>query len=240
MQSDDASFGFRIWGVDDVVYGPVELPILVEWVKEERVTAQTWVHNAQSDSWQKAPRVPELRMFFRNEQNAGDGSQLAAQLGHFSAGIKPASFRRVKILADLADDQLERFVEFMEVIQIRQWQDVVHQGDPGDAMYLILEGELRVRLMIDGKETIIATLAAGEFFGEVALFDQGARSADVIANQNSVLLKITAEAFSNLLASAPDLAAPFLFSIGKTLIARIRADNKRYQDSIKFARTAMQ
>ena len=105
-------------------------------------------------------------------------------------------------------------------------------------MYLVLEGELRVRLMIAGKESIIATLMAGEFFGEVALFDQGARSADVIANQNSTLLKISAEAFGNLLAQAPDIAAPYLFSIGKTLVARIRADNKRYQDSVKFARTA--
>jgi hypothetical protein len=36
----------------------------------------------------------------------------------------------------------------------------------------------------------------------------------------------------------PTLAAPFLFAIGKTLTARIRADNKRYRDSVQFARAA--
>jgi hypothetical protein len=36
---------------------------------------------------------------------------------------------------------------------------------------------------------------------------------------------------------SPELAAPFLYAIGRTLISRIRADNKRYRDSIAFART---
>ena len=98
-------------------------------------------------------------------------------------------------------------------------------------------GEVRVRMIIGGKESILATLAAGEFFGEVALFDHGPRSADVVANQDSLLLKISAGAFQRLVGEAPDQAAPFLFAICQTLIARIRADNKRYRDSIAFVRT---
>jgi CRP-like cAMP-binding protein len=148
--------------------------------------------------------------------------------------------RRVKIFADLSDQQLERFVQFMEVRPVRQWTEIVKQGEHGDAMYLVLEGELRVRMMIAGKETILVTLNAGEFFGEISLFDHGPRSADVVANQDSVLLKVSAAGFQKLLTDAPDLAAPFLFSMGKTLTARIRADNKRYRDSINFARTAGQ
>jgi CRP-like cAMP-binding protein len=105
-------------------------------------------------------------------------------------------------------------------------------------MYLVLEGELRVRMMVAGKETILVTLSAGEFFGEISLFDHGPRSADVVANQDSLLLKITATAFEKLRSEAPDLAAPFLYAIAKTLTARIRADNKRYRDSIAFARSA--
>lgn len=63
-------------------------------------------------------------------------------------------------------------------------------------------------------------------------------SADVVANQDCVLLKISAGSFQRLVSEAPDLAAPFLFAIGKTLTARIRADNKRYQDSIAFRQAA--
>jgi CRP-like cAMP-binding protein len=105
-------------------------------------------------------------------------------------------------------------------------------------MFLVLEGELRVRMMIQGKETVLVTLAPGEFFGEISIFDRGPRSTDVVANKDSLLLKITAAAFARLLSEAPDLAAPFLYGICKTLTARIRADNKRYRDSVSFARAA--
>jgi CRP-like cAMP-binding protein len=103
-------------------------------------------------------------------------------------------------------------------------------------MYLVLEGELRVRIMVDGKETLLLTLGPGDFFGEISLFDHGPRSADVLANQQSLLLKISAASFDKLVKEAPDLAAPFLFAMGKTLSARIRSGNKRYHDSIHLAR----
>jgi CRP-like cAMP-binding protein len=136
------------------------------------------------------------------------------------------------------DHQLGRFVQFMEVQQVRQWTEVVKQGSLGDAMYLVLEGELRVRLMIGNKETTLVTLPAGEFFGEISLFDHGPRSADVVANQDSVLLRISASAFRELVTRAPELATPFLLAICRTLTARIRADDKRIRDSIAFARSA--
>ena len=229
MESTQTSVGFKIWGVDDVVYGPVELPTLVEWVKDERVTADTWIFNEQTQSWQKAARLKELQVFFR------PGNAVPKPPGSM---LKPGAMRRVKILAELNDEQLERFIEFMEVQNSRQWNEVVKQGEEGDAMFLVLDGELRVRLMIGGKETILTTLGPGEFFGEMALFDHGPRSADVVANKDSTLVKISSTSFDQLSRLAPDIAAPFLFAIGKTLAARIRADNKRYKDQINWARTA--
>src|SRR6266516_1478944 len=98
----------------------------------------------------------------------------------------------------------------------------------------VVYGPVDLRMLVNGVqgEGVLATLAAGEFFGEVALFDHGPRSADVVANQDGLLLKISAGAFQRLVGEAPDQAAPFLFAICQTLIARIRADNKRFRDSI--------
>lgn len=232
--------GFRIWGVDNVVYGPVELPVLVNWVKEERVTSETWVFSERDNAWQKSARVPELRMFFQVKAPAGAAAAPLSAVPGPSGGVplKPSVLRRVKVFGDFNDEQLERFIRFMEVQSVRQWTEIVKQGQHGDAMYLVLEGELRVRLMIGGKETTLVTLGAGEFFGEIALFDQGPRSADVIANKDSTLLMVSDAAFQKLLAQAPELAAPFLLAMGRTLTARIRADNKRYRDSVNFARAS--
>ena len=115
----------------------------------------------------------------------------------------------------------------MELQNVPQWSVVVRQGEPGDAMFLILDGELRARIMVGEKETILATFGPGDFFGDMSLFDHGPRSADVVANVDSTLLKISAVAFERLAHEAPALATPFLQATSRTLAARIRADNKR-------------
>ena len=234
MQTNNEAPAYSIWGVDKVVYGPVDLPMLVNWVQEERVTADSWIYLQDTDAWQKAAHIPELKMFF---QTRGATHATEPTLDTTSMTLRPGTLRRVRILAGLNDAQLERFGRISELHPVRQWTEIVKQGSPGDGMYLMLEGEVRVRLMIGGKESILATLATGEFFGEVALFDHGPRSADVVANQDSLLLKIPAGAFQRFLSEAPDQAASFLFAMCKTLIARIRADNKRFRDSIALMRT---
>jgi len=223
---------FTVWGIDQAPYGPIELPTLVSWVKDERVTADTWIFVGKDASWQRAAELNELQMFF-GRQKAATGNTQTTETAN---GVSPRALRRVKILAGLSDEQLERFATFVEVEKVSQWTIVFKLGDYGDSMYLILDGELRARINPAGKETILATLSIGDFFGDISLFDQGPRSADVVANKDSLVVKLSAKAFQKLAQEAPDLAAPFLLAVGKTLTARIRADNKRYGDSVTFAR----
>ena len=237
MQPDNDAPGYSIWGVDKLVYGPVDLPVLVNWVQEERVSADSWIHRHDTETWQKAALLPELKMFFQAPPAGGTTAPKLGALDDTSMKPKPGSLRRVRILAGLSDAQLEQFARYTELHPVRQWTEIVKQGSPEDGMYLVLEGEVRVRMIIAGKETVLTTLAVGEFFGEVALLDHGPRSADVVANQDSLLLKVPAGAFQRLVSEAPEQAAPFLFAICRTLIARIRADNKRYRDSIAMVRT---
>lgn len=238
MTSSSTEVAFIIWGIDHAAYGPVELPTLVDWIKDERVTAETWIFSQRNHCWQQAAQIPELQLFFRSRgSSAPNAPKIGPGVSDTTAyqAVKPGSLRRIKIFAEFKDADLERFVQFMEVMRVPQWTQIVTQGDVGGAMYLVVEGELRVRLMINGKEKTLATLGIGEFFGEMSLFDDGPRSADVIANQDSLLMKISSDAFGKVTREAPELASPFLLAIGRTLTARIRADNKRYRDSVSFA-----
>ena len=211
---------FFIWGIDDAAYGPVELPVLIDWISDERVLADTWVFARRDGSWQRAAEIPGLQAYF--SQTIIPDS--AASSG---VGIAPGSLRRIKILSQLNDAQLDRLAEFMELHQVPQWMAVVKQGDAGNGMFLILQGELRARVMVGDKETILATFGPGDFFGDMSLFDRGPRSADVIANVDSTVLKISDVAFDRLTREAPALTTPFLQATARTLAARIRADNKR-------------
>ena len=213
--------GFFIWGIDDAPYGPVDLAVLTDWIKDARVLRDTWVFARRTGAWQQAAEIPELKPLFDQQTGMAPGTSSRA-------GITPGSLRRIKILADLNDAQLEHLLDFMELQRVAQWSVVVRQGDPGDAMFLILSGELRARTMMGDRETILATFSPGDFFGDMSLFDHGPRSADVVANVDSTVLRISVAAFDRLTREAPALATPFLRATAKTLAARIRADNKRF------------
>jgi hypothetical protein len=207
---------FFIWGIDDSPYGPVELPTLVNWIKDERVLADTWVFARRDSTWQRAADIAELKMFFGKKfDRTVDGQS-----------ITPGILRRIKILSELNDAQLSHLADFLEVQRVPQWSAVVRQGEPGDAMYFVLEGELRARVTVAERETILSTFGPGEFFGDIALFDHGPRSADVLANTDSTLLRLSSVSFHRLAKEAPALATPFLQATSRTLASRIRADNK--------------
>lgn len=221
---------YFIWGIDDAPYGPVELPVLLDWIKDERVLPDTWIFARSAGNWQRASEILELKNMF--------GLGVEADFNTPFRKISPGSLRRIKILADLKDAQLAHLAEFLEVQEAPQWAVIFSQGDTSESMFLVMSGELRARLISGGKETILATFGPGEFFGDLALFDHGPRSADVVANNNSVLLKVSATNFQRLVQDAPELATPFLVAVCKTLTARIRADNKRLRDSINIGRAS--
>jgi len=222
MSTEPAANRYHIWGIDHAAYGPVELPTLVEWIQDERVLPETWVFSASAEEWKHAKNLTELQDYFTKGEVAPVVTTAAP-----GAKPRPGSLRRIKILATLSDQQLAHLAEFLEPVIVPQWKAVFQQGDAGDALYMVLAGELRARVMEESKETILSTFEVGNFFGDMALFDQGVRSADVVANVESTLLKLSATSFDRLVKEAPALASPFLQAAARTLAARIRADNKR-------------
>jgi hypothetical protein len=229
---DNPAVYFRVWGADNIAYGPVELPALINWVRDDRVLRDSWIFQDAKGEWKRAGEMPELGLLFKSKPGS------APTAGAAPHGITPGALRRIKIFADMDERQLTSFLQYMEVRKYPQFSTVVLKGQHGDAMFLVLEGELRARVLVDGKESTLSTMGVGDCFGELALVDQGPRSADVVANKETVLLKISAEAMKRLFQEAPALAAPFLLALMRALAARLRALTKRYEDSIHFARTA--
>jgi hypothetical protein len=227
---------YRVWGMDSVVYGAVDLPGLVQWIRDERVTADQWIFAEHDNRWQKAADLPELQATLRSKPQGGAAGAAAVGVGARRLGVKPEALRRMKVFAGLDERQIESFVRYMEVIQCQQFSHIVRKGEHGDAMYIVLEGELRALAMVDGKESTLATMGVGESFGEISLIDQGPRSSDVVANKDSVLLKISTAAFDQLLREAPALAVPFLLALSRSVVGRVRGLTKRYEDSVHFIR----
>jgi hypothetical protein len=239
--SSSVASTYQVWAPDDVVYGPVDLLTVLQWIREERIHPRTWIHVRPSQQWHLAAELSELQPHFQTATPASHpaGPTEASPADPLVPGLRPGTLRRVRIFADFSNQQLGRFVQFMEIVSVSMFRDICRQGDPGDAMYCVLEGEVRARILVDGKETTLTTLQAGDVFGEICLFDNGPRSADVVANADSTLLRITDTRFQELCERFPDLATPFLKALGRTLTQRIRADNKRLEQLISLSRAGM-
>jgi CRP-like cAMP-binding protein len=226
------SNAYRAWGADFIAYGPVELPGLVTWIKQGKVTASSWVFKEKDATWSHASDLTELKVLFKSKLPPGAAASADA------LGIQPGSLRRIKMLADVEERLLASLIPYLEVVKVPPFGTVFNKGDHGDALFMVIEGEVRARITIDKRETTLATMGVGETFGEVAVVDQGPRSADVIANQPTVLVKVSEAALKKMFAEAPALAAPFMFALMRVITQRVRVLTKRYEDSIHFARTA--
>ena len=93
-------------------------------------------------------------------------------------------------------------------------EDIFHEGDPGDALYLVLEGEVRVHR----GDREIARLGERECFGEMAILDAAPRSATVSSSGEVALLKIGREEFQEIMADKPQIAQGII----KVLSRRLR------------------
>lgn len=223
---------YRAWGADNIAYGPVELPGLVNWIRQGRVTSNTWVFKEKDHTWSRASELTELKVLFKEKLPPSTAAKAEAM------GIQPGSLRRIKMLADVEERLLASLLAYLEVVKVPPFGTVVNKGEHGDALFMVLEGEVRARVIVGGRETTLATMGVGECFGELAVVDQGPRSADVIANQPTVLVKVSDAALKKMFAEAPALAAPFMLALTRVIAQRVRALTKRYEDTIHFSRMA--
>ena len=135
---------------------------------------------------------------------------------------------RVEIFSGLTEEGLRLLADIAVEEAFPAGATVFEHGAPGDKLYLILEGRVRIGRSVAGMgEEALAVLDAGDVFGEMALLDEAPRSADARAHESCVLLSITKERFEDLLFLQKDLAYEVLWNVIRTLIRRLRATNDK-------------
>src|SRR5919112_940655 len=139
--------------------------------------------------------------------------------------------RQVPLLADLSEEDLERLYEMAETILVPAGQLVLREGDTGDSLYIVLEGELEVTRRRGGQEIVLSSYEPGQFFGEMALLERAPRSASVRTLRESRLLAIDQTAFQALLSRSP--SAPF--NILRTVTSRLRSTESMLIQNEKMA-----
>jgi CRP/FNR family cyclic AMP-dependent transcriptional regulator len=124
----------------------------------------------------------------------------------------------VPFFAGLDGASLERVGRWMRTRRFRRGEVIFHQGDPGDALFIVTSGVIKIMLPSDsGEEAILATLRPGDVFGELALLDGAPRSATATALEATETVILPREQFRELLAAEPAIRDALLASIAGEL-----------------------
>jgi CRP-like cAMP-binding protein len=123
-----------------------------------------------------------------------------------------------RFLAALTSDQSGVLQSVVKRRYFDPGDTICRKGDPGDAMYVILKGQVRIVLPApDGNEALICTLDEGDFFGELSLIDGEPRSATIVATEATETLVLNREGFREFLRASPDVTLEILQALSRRL-----------------------
>src|SRR5215470_205164 len=137
--------------------------------------------------------------------------------------------RRSPLFAALDEEASNSLLKSMTEIALSRGDALFHEGDPGDALYVVVEGKIKLgRSSGDGRENLTAVLGPGEMFGELSLFDPGPRTSTATALTDTVLLGLGQGDLRPWLTGRPEVAEALL----RALAQRLRRTNEAMADLV--------
>jgi CRP/FNR family transcriptional regulator, cyclic AMP receptor protein len=119
--------------------------------------------------------------------------------------------RQHPIFRDLGNEALDQLCRYARHMSLKRGATLFSKGDPGNSLFAVISGTVKISVSSpDGRNAILNLINAGETFGEIAVLDGQARSADAIANTNCELFVIDRRDFLPFVRSQPELAMKFI------------------------------
>jgi len=132
------------------------------------------------------------------------------------------SLSRVSLFKRLVPSELETLAAEVDQVNFKAGETIFSESDKGDALYVVDSGSVRIWVLDeDVKPVTLAELKSGDFFGELAVLDRGARSTNATAMADTELHRLSSDDFQKFLLQHPDVAIDVICEIG----ARMRQTN---------------
>jgi CRP/FNR family transcriptional regulator, cyclic AMP receptor protein len=132
------------------------------------------------------------------------------------------------LMSAMPKPTLDELVKFTTVARFEPHHEIFSKGDPGDCLYGILAGRVRIfSISAEGGEILLNVLESGELFGEIALLDGSTRTASAAAMEQTDLMRIHRNHFLPYIRANPDL----LLSMLTLLCHRVRWSSSMIEDT---------
>lgn len=126
-------------------------------------------------------------------------------------------FKRVPLFAALSPADLKQVAAVAQEEVFADGEVIAEQGEPGDVMYVIVSGEVRVCIESEGGEKELARRRSGDFVGELAVVNREPRNATLIASGDVRALCIDNKSFEGLMRERPDVGLVIIHVLSKRL-----------------------
>ncbi len=143
-----------------------------------------------------------------------------------------AILSRFKLFSGFKEEELATLLGLCDYATYQTGDTIVEQGEKGICMYVVIRGKVNVFVASPDRDIDLAVLGPGDFFGELALIDDGPRSATVVALEQTYVLRVTRMVLGILAGVQPAAAIHLLAAIGRSLVNRLRTGNQKYLDLI--------
>ncbi|HEY3915842.1 MAG TPA: ATP-binding protein [Verrucomicrobiae bacterium] len=136
-----------------------------------------------------------------------------------------ASIESHKLFQELSSAELEQLRKSTRELSFNAQQAIFNQGDSGDGIYFVKDGLVQISVAVGtGDLKVLSRIPPGELFGEMAVMDNGARSANAMAEQPTTVYFIGREELMEILGHSPRLASALI----KEVVRRMRVFNDQY------------
>ena len=120
---------------------------------------------------------------------------------------KLSVLRQHPMFRDLGSEALDQLCRYAKHTSLRRGATICSKGDPGNFLFIVISGTVKISVSSpDGRNAILNLINAGDLFGEVAVLDGHARTADAIANTNCEIFVLDRRDFLPFVRSQPELA----------------------------------
>jgi diguanylate cyclase (GGDEF)-like protein len=150
-----------------------------------------------------------------------------------------AFLKKVGIFSSLSGRERCIIAKLLVSMPFAKGQIIFRQGDSGDDLFIIQEGQVASSLLLpNGKQKEIVVFEKCNFFGEMAIFDNAARSATCIAKEDTVCLKLGKKDFFSLMSANPRIAIEVMYKMLNATSQRLRNTSKFLLDMVRWGSDA--
>ncbi|MEL6491067.1 MAG: mechanosensitive ion channel domain-containing protein [Cyanobacteria bacterium J06634_6] len=200
----ESSLDFKLWAWTDEIDQKFKIESSLNFIIRQNLKQHgIWLASPRMNVWHRNPNVVV-------QTEPQEYAQYAAALqrpqdGNLDAFSKPVAVRdlikQIPFFAQCSDLELRKLVEIGRRIRLEPLEVLYEEGDPGDAFYIILSGEVSYTL----DETTTTIMKAGQFVGEFSLMLKVPRTVTTIATVQTTLFMLKPQGFQKLLRDQPHL-----------------------------------